>query len=346
MVWLVEDWVFQDEGGGKRMEERRAKMDPTTSEYIRRQRTGSCLRDFMRQVFRPEPEELDLPGFGRKGTSELNVSWIVKEVEMSPEPGKCCSASSCRAPGSTLNAGFLTEAEKAAAESRHRLVLKIFKSETSTAESILGPPPGRSGIRCPKDEKVIFQAALEKWRDDHWKSVRDTAPMLSRAWVLGEGNIKRLVEHLRLIINTDRERIDRKWVRALITTVSDDVAVDSLSATIRDFHDEFFVRLKERGTRSSKHQKTSGSTSQQRPPSPEASTFVEDSYIDPNHPPSQHCGSGASSSQGKRKRVGGSEVIVQVCVFPPQLLCKCQRRDRSRLASWLLSNYCPSRRSN
>ena len=322
VVWLVEDWVFQDEGGGKRMEERRAKVDPMTSEYIRRQRTGSCVRDFMRQVFRPEPGKLDLPGFNGKGTSELDISWIVKEEGMPPEPGKCCSASSCRAPGSKLNAGSLTEAEKAAAESHHHLILKVLKSETSAAETILGPPPGRCGIRCPKDEKAIFRATLEQWRDDHWKSVRHTSPMLSRAWVLGDGNTNRLVEHLRLIINTDKEKIDRKWVRALITTVSNDAAVDSLSATIRDFHDKFFIRLKERDTRSGKHKKISGSTSQQCPPSPEASAFTEDSYVDPDYPPSQHRGSGPSSSRGKRKRTGGLHAITPVGIFPPRLPCR------------------------
>ena len=317
MVWLVEDWMFQDEGGGKRMEERRARVDPMTSEYIRCHRTGNCLRDFMRRVFRPEPEKLDLPGFNGKGTSGLDFSWSVEEEELPPEPGKCCSASSCQVPGSKSNSGSLTEPEKFAAKSRHLLILKVLKSETSTTEGIIGPPPGRSGIRCPKDEKAIFQAALEKWRDDYWESVRETSPMLSRAWVLGEGNIKRLVEHLRLIINTDSEKIDRRWVRALITTVSDDAAVDGLSATIRHFHDEFFIRLRGRDTRSSKHQKISSSTSQQRLPSPTASVFTEDSYIDPDYPPTQHRGSRASLSRGKRKRMGQSWAILQVGAFPP-----------------------------
>ena len=311
IVWLVEDWMFQDKGGGKRMEERRAKVDPMTSEYIHRQRTGSCLRDFTREVFRPEPEKLDLPGFGGKQASKLEVSWVVKGEKMSPGPGECCSASSCREPGSDLNAGFLTETEKAAAESRHHLILKVLKSETSASEAILGPPPGNTGIHCPNGEKVAFQEALEKWRDDYWKSVCGESPMLSRAWVLGEGNIKRLVKNLRRIINTDREKIDRKWFRALITTASTDEAVDSLLVRIQRFHDEFFARLKERNPRTSKQQKTSYSTSQQRPPSPAASTFTQDSYCDPDYPPPQSHGSGASSSQSNRKRARRSGAIVQ-----------------------------------
>ena len=77
------------------MEERRAKVDPMTSAYIRRQEAGSCLQDFTRQVFRPKPEELGLPGFGGRNPSGLEISWVVKGEETHAESGNCCSASSC-----------------------------------------------------------------------------------------------------------------------------------------------------------------------------------------------------------------------------------------------------------
>ena len=67
--------------------------------------------------------------------------------------------------------------------------------------------------------------------------------MLSRAWVLGEGSIKRLVDQLRLIINTE-EKIDKKWIRALIDTTASDEAIDDLSAMIQHFHGSFFARHK------------------------------------------------------------------------------------------------------
>lgn len=318
MVWLVEDWMFDDEAGGKRMEERRAKVDPLADKYIRCHRAGSCLRDFMRQVFRPEPERLRLPGFDGRNTSGLDVLWVIKREEIRPEPGKCCSASSCRGPGSDLNAGFLTEAEKAAAKSRHHLILKVLKSETSAAGGILGPPPGRGGTRCSKDEKANFRTALEEWRQSHWESIRETAPMLSRAWVLGENNIKRLVDQLRLIIHTDKEKIDRRWVRALIDTVTDDTAVDSLSAMIRHFHDEFFTRLKEREHQPKKHKKISGSVSQQCPPGPTASTFTQDSYLDPDYLPSRQRGSGTSSSGAKQKQTRRLQRVAQVSTSAQQ----------------------------
>jgi superfamily II DNA helicase RecQ len=57
MVWLVEDWMFE-EGGGKRDQERRSKVDPTASKYILRQKTGSCLCKFMNQVLQPDPRHL------------------------------------------------------------------------------------------------------------------------------------------------------------------------------------------------------------------------------------------------------------------------------------------------
>jgi hypothetical protein len=319
MVWLVEDWMFEGEGvvGGKRVEERRAKVDPMATEYIRRQEAGSCLRDFMRQVFRPNPKELDLPGFDGRNASELEISWVVEGKEIHPEPGKCCSASSCRVLGSDLNAGDLTETEKAAAQSRHHLILRVLRNETSAAEGILGPPPGRNAIRCPKEEKEAFRMALEEWRDSYWESVRETMPMLSRAWVLGECSIKRLVDQLRRVINTDKEKIDRRWVRALIDTAASDEAVDGLAAVIRCFHGNFFVRSKERELRPSKQQKSSGSTSQQCPPSPAESMFTQDSYLDPEYPPSQHCRSSASSLQGKRKRAKRPQMVAQVGTFSP-----------------------------
>lgn len=315
MVWLVEDWMFKGEGEvvGKRVEERRAKVDPVASEYIHCQGAGSCLRDFMRQVFRPKPEELGLPGFDGGNTSGLEVSWVIEGEEIRPEPGKCCSASSCRAPGSDSNAGELTEAEKAVVQSRHHRIRKVLRNETSAAEGILGPPPGRNGIRCPKEEKAIFRAVLEEWRKNHWESIdHKTVPMLSKAWVLGECNIKQLVDQLRRVINTDKEKIDRKWVRALIDTAASDEAVGGLVAVIQRFHDDFFVRSKEREPRSSKQQKISSSISQRCPPSPAESTFTQDSYLDPNYSPPRYHGSGTSSSQGKRKRVGRSRAVVQV----------------------------------
>ena len=261
MVWLVEDWMFEDGGGGKRVEERRAKVDPMTSEYIHRQRAGSCLREFTRQVFRPKPGELGLLGFDGRNASGFATSWIVKEEETRPEPGNCCSASSCRAPGSGLNAGFLAEEDKAVAKSRHHLILKVLKHETSTAEGILGPPPGRGGTRCPKEEKALFHAALEEWRDDYWESICGENPMLSRAWVLGEGSIKRLVDQLRLIINMEKEKIDKKWIRALIDTTASDEAIDNLSAMIQHFHGGFFARHKQRKRlKPSKQRKISNST--------------------------------------------------------------------------------------
>ena len=321
MVWLVEDWMFEDEGGGKRMEERRAKVDPMTRDYIHCQRDGHCLRDFTRRVFRPNPKELGLPGFDGKGVSELDVSWVVEGKKLPPEPGKCCSASSCRAPGSNLNSGFLTKSEKAAAESRKPLILNVLKSETSATEDILGPPLGRGGIRCSDAERAMFRVALEKWRDEYWETVSEDSPMLSRAWILGEVNTNRLVGNLRLIVNTDREKISRKWIRTLITTVADDTAVDSLSAAIRCFRDEYFIRRKERNTGSSKQQKISDSTSQHRQPSPAASTFTQDSYLDPDCSPSQHHDAGASSSQGNRKRTRGPQATVQVGASSLRLLC-------------------------
>jgi len=199
MVWLVEDWMFEDEDGvgGKRAEERRAKVDPMASEYIHCQRAGRCLREFTRRAFRPEPRELDLPGFNGGDNRGLDISWVVEGGEAQPEVGGCCSASSCQVSGSSLNTGFPTDAEKAFAKSRHDLILKVLKHETSTAEDVLGPPPGRTGIRCSKEERAIFQAALEQWRDGYWNSIRENAPMLSSDWVLGEYNLKRLVDHHR-----------------------------------------------------------------------------------------------------------------------------------------------------
>lgn len=98
--------------------------------------------------------------------------------------------------------------------------------------------PARGDIRCPKEERDIFRAALEEWRNGYWEpTTREANPMLSRAWALGERNIKQLVDNIRLIVCAENERLDRRWVRALINTTTDDATVDSLSAMIHRFCD-------------------------------------------------------------------------------------------------------------
>ena len=177
---------------------------------------------------------------------------MVRCNEVQPQPGRCCSASSCRTPGSDANTSNMADEST---KSCHWLILNMLKHESSAAEEILRPPPGRQGIRCPKDEKEIFHQALEQWRTDHWQAIRTMAPMLSRDWVLGEHNTKKLVENTRLVINTPADKIDRRWVRALVDTVSDDAALDSLSSMIRGFRSGFFTRLNQPKPRPRKRQK-------------------------------------------------------------------------------------------
>jgi len=48
MVWLVEDWMFDENSGvgGKRVE-KWAKVDSMAGKYIHRQQAGACLWEFM-----------------------------------------------------------------------------------------------------------------------------------------------------------------------------------------------------------------------------------------------------------------------------------------------------------
>ena len=318
MIWLVEDWMFEDTGGpgGKQADERREKVDPMSREYIRCQRAGKCLRNFMRQVFRLNPEELDLPGFGGQKTCGLDVSWVVEGKDVQPEAGKCCSSSSCRAPGSNSNVGYLTNTEKAVAESRHHLILNVLRHETFMAEEILRHLSINRGMRCPKDDKAIFEALLKGWCVNRWESLRLTAPMLSKDWVLGERNVKKLTNSAHLALGTPRDKIDRRWIRALVDTVADDETIDDLASLIQKFRDGFFERRNKRGYQPSKQQKVADSNSRRRPPSPATSTFTQDSYLDPNCLPSQHCGLGhAGPSQGKRKRATRSQTTVTAGVL-------------------------------
>ena len=326
MVWLVEDWMFEDSNGvrGKRAEERWAKVDPMAGEYISCQQAGTCLREFMNQVFRPNPHVLDLPGFSGQNIRGLNITWVVEGTEIQPEAGKCCSAKSCCMSGFNSDTGGLAGTEKASIDSRHRLILNILRPETTAAEEVLGAPPGRQGIRCPKDEKEIFHMALEQWRTDRWESDHLANPMLSREWVLGEYNIKKLVDNTRLVINTSAEKIDRRWVRALIDMVANDAAVDDLSSVIRQFRSDFFARLDHPKRRLGKQQRVEpGSSSQQCPPSPTASTFTQDSYIDPTYPPSQHYSPSADTLRGKRKRPERSHTITHVSTSIAWPLVRC-----------------------
>ena len=321
MVWLVEDWMFEGrngvegkqpggkqagrkQAGGKRAEEKRAKADPMASEYIRCQEAGTCLRRFVNRVLRPDPEVLGLPGFSGPSACGLDISWTVSDKENLPAAGKCCSALSCCVPSSS------SDAEKAATESRHCLILNVLKHETSAAKEVLGAPPGRRGIRCPEREREVLRTVLKQWRTDRWESIRTANPMLSRDWVLGEYNIKRLIDNIRLVINTPRERIDRQWVRALIDAVADDKTVDELSHVIQQFHSDFFVR----NPRPGKQQKVSGPGPRQRLPSPATSTSA-DSYLDPDYHPSQRHNPSTNASRGKRKRGRKPEIIEHVSTF-------------------------------
>jgi len=136
--------------------------------------------------------------------------------------------------------------------------------------------------------------------------------MLSRDWVLGEYNVKKLVENTRLLINTPMEKIDRRWIRALIDTVSDDETVDELSSVIQQFHSGFFERLNRWKPRPGKRQKIPGPGSQQCPPSPATSAFTQDSYPNPDYLPPQHYDPRMDSPQGKRKRVKRSQMATHV----------------------------------
>jgi len=340
MVWLVEDWMFEDDGGtgGKRAQERRAKVDPMASEYISRQRAGVCLREFMNQVLRPDPHTLNLPGFSGQNPCGLDIVWVVDDGDegIQPKAGKCCSAKSCHPSGADSDSGDLadtddltnaddladandlTDGGELATDLRHGLILNILKPETSAAREILGPPPGRRGIRCSKDEREIFHTVLEQFRTDRWAAIHETAPMLSRHWVIGEGNTKKLVENARRVINTPREKIDRRWVRALIDTVSDDATVDELSHVIREFHSGFFTQRSHPNHQAAKQQKISTSGSQRRPLSPATSTSTQDPCLDPDYLPSQHHDLGARTLQGKRKRPGKPQTIGQVCIYLAQ----------------------------
>jgi len=159
MVWLVEDWLFEDEGGvgGKRTEGRRARVDPVASEYINCQTAGRCLREFMRQALRPEPKELDIPvGWRSHGSSKGG----------GVQPGA----------GSDSNNGFLTNAEKAAVKSGHNLIRKVLEPSKVAAEEILGTSPGGEIIECSEEERAIFRTTLEQWRDSHWETTRESNP--------------------------------------------------------------------------------------------------------------------------------------------------------------------------
>ena len=284
MVWLVEDWMF-DKGGGKQMEERRAKVDEMTREYIHRQKAGDCLRKFTNRAFCPHPRSLGLPGFDGKSTDGLARMWVVRREVVEPEAGKCCSASSCCLPGSELNTG--NRSRKTPIGPRSRLILNVLQHETSTAEEILGPPPGRRGVRCPKDEKARFREVLSQWRTRHWESIRATAPMLSKDWVLGEHNLKKLIDNTRLIVNTSVDKIDRRWVRALLDMTADDATVDELLSVIQNFHSGFFARRQKTKPRKPPHkrQKVPDPSPPLYSPSPTMSQCSQESHPgDQGHP--------------------------------------------------------------
>ena len=129
--------------------------------------------------------------------------------------------------------------------------------------------------------------------------------MLTRDWALGRGTIKKLVEQLCWIINTEREKINHKWIRALVETVANDAAVDDLSLMIQNFHSGFFARRSEK-PKPRRGKKRKIFTSQQRLSSSAAGSSSQELDSDPNRSPPRQSG----SSQYKRRRGRRSQAVV------------------------------------
>ena len=272
MVWLVEDWMI-DDVGGKQGEERRKKADPMAREYIRCQKVGTCLRKFMNKALRPDPKTLDLAGFGQDNHGP-SASWTIRDEDVRPEAGKCCSSRSCLVQGSGSDTGNKTDPKF---DPRHRLILDFLKHKTSAAEEILGPPPGRGGIQCSAAEKEAFRNTLKQWRTDRWRLIRKSLPMLSEEWVLGWHNLDKLVDSIRRVLSTPEDKIDRRWIRALINTVADDATVDDLSSAIRHFRSDFLSRRGGRKRPPRKKLRVSASNSPHHQQDSTVGMFTQDS---------------------------------------------------------------------
>lgn len=126
MIWLVEDWAFEEEGEGGLKEtrdeeldgpvdeqqrgrkqiaaKRCAALDPMSHAYLKCATSGTCLRDFTRQYFQPNPA---IPGFqvssvasdsdGSENEDDTQhaVRWEVHSLPPKPSKGICCSTCSC-----------------------------------------------------------------------------------------------------------------------------------------------------------------------------------------------------------------------------------------------------------
>ena len=69
--FFAENWLFEGEGKilGKRTNDGLASVDPVAKEYIRRQMSGRCLRNFTKWVFLTNPETLGPPGSGERAAT-------------------------------------------------------------------------------------------------------------------------------------------------------------------------------------------------------------------------------------------------------------------------------------
>lgn len=313
MVWLMEGWMIDDEVGGKQAQDRWEKVDPMASGYVRCQMEGTCLRKFMNQALRPDPKTLDLLGF-RQDNHGPSASWTVRDENVRPELGKCCSSRSCHMQTSGQNTDSTTDtvAEEQSTDSRHHLILNLLKHETSAAEDILGPPPGRGGIQCSEEDKEAFCDTLKQWRTTRWKLIRTSFPMLSEDWVLGRHNLYKLVDSIRRVLNTSEDKIDRCWIWVLIDTVADDATVDELSSVIRQFRLEFLSKRGGRKRPPRKQRKVSAPNSPRHQPDSTLGMSMQDSHLSPSCPQPRHHGPGETYSWDEPNQAEGPLVTVEV----------------------------------
>ncbi|KAI1791171.1 P-loop containing nucleoside triphosphate hydrolase protein [Ganoderma leucocontextum] len=217
MVWLVEDWVFEDEpeAGRTEVEGRREKLDPAARAYVNRTQGDQCMRELAVEYFHPEPEFVPLgeePGYQERqevkvaeGTrGRWPLTWVAEKDGEKVPAGSCCSARSCRADALTPIGLLSDDDRKRIANMRAQLRSgsAALLPDSRPSSPVAGEAPTLSpSRRCSKAERAILNEVLHTWRSSRWSEIAARNTFLSYHWVMDDDNIRVLVAKAHKLIN-------------------------------------------------------------------------------------------------------------------------------------------------
>ncbi|KAI1790168.1 P-loop containing nucleoside triphosphate hydrolase protein [Ganoderma leucocontextum] len=260
MVWLVEDWAFEDYAAGKKEVERRAKLDPASLTYINRSGSDHCMREFAVKYFHPRPgfiEESRNIKYEQgdeivvEENRQHSAMWVVRKAGGKVPAEKCCSARSCQPGDAATAVGQLTDHD------RQRIASMLKSLQAGSLPPPSSPAASRPSSpvednsatlspsrQCSKAERAVLDDILHDWRSTRWRAMAPSNKFLSYHWVMDDDNIGKLVHKAHLLVNAPE--LNAELIRTLICWITTPETMASLVAVLHDFRTAFKGRTEGR----------------------------------------------------------------------------------------------------